>query len=431
MRVRALAMTALLLAGCVAPPAVTRDETPVSQGAEPRFSKTGPGAQDYLASDGYPKGDRTTFYTVPYLVGTLSRMDEIFEGRVVRKAATASPLRRAAAEAAITWKLGDQEYGLDDYLARNPATGLLIARGDTILVELYQYARTDTDRFTSWSMAKTVTAMLIGIAVAEGKIRSVEDTAATYAPVLAGSAYGATTLRDLLQMSSGVRFIEDYTANDDVRDLAIGSYVQGNAGGPALVTRYNNRVAPAGTRFYYASAETQTLGFVLRAVTGKPVAEYLHEKIWAPMGAEADATWLIDKSGQEATYCCLNAVLRDYARLGLLLAHDGNWRGKQLIPEAWIGDATTLRDDQPHLKPVSGQRFFGYGYQTWIFPATMIAPEKPRRMFALLGVRGQTIYVDPQTRTVLVHTAVRKQSLDPGGRETIALWAGTLRTLGD
>jgi len=167
---------------------------------------------------------------------------------------------------------------------------------------------------------------------------------------------------------------------------------------------------------------------VLRRVTGRPVAEYLQEKIWQPIGAEADATWLVDSTGQESTYCCLNAVLRDYARLGLLLAHDGNWRGRQLIPAAWIKDATTVREDQSHLRPGRATPFFGYGYQTWIFPSWILPDE--RRMFALLGVRGQAIYVDPQSRLVLVHTAVRKLSVDPGSRETSALWQSVVRTLG-
>ena len=120
----------------------------------------------------------------------------------------------------------------------------------------------------------------------------------------------------------------------------------------------------------------------------------------------------------------MNAVLRDYARLGLLLAHDGNWRGRQVIPAAWIRDATSVRPDQPHLRPRTATRFFGYGYQTWIFPGE-------RRMFAFLGVRGQAIYVDPVSRLVMVHTAVRKQAVDPGVVELGALWRGLVRELAD
>jgi CubicO group peptidase (beta-lactamase class C family) len=417
----ALAVAVLVL-GCASPAPTA--SPPMTKSGGPRFAAGGPNAEDYGSRQGYPIGDRRTFYTIPVLVGSHSHMDVVFEGRVVRKAATPAHLMRASAEPTIRWQFQGLDLTLDDYLARNPATGLLIARDDTILVERYQYGRTDRDRFTSWSMAKTVTAMLVGIAIAEGRIRSVDDLAAAYVPALAGTEYGRTSLRDLLQMSSGVRFTEEYSGEDDITKLVLDTYIQVGPGGVGAVTPFNERVAPSGTKFYYASVETQVLGFVLRSVTGRPVAEYLQEKIWDPIGAEADATWLIDRTGQESTYCCINAVLRDYARLGLLLAHEGNWRGRQIIPAAWIKDATTVRADQPHLRPGVATPYFGYGYQTWIFPGE-------RRMFAFLGVRGQAIYVDPQSRLVLVHTAVRKQSVDPGTRETGALWQSVVRTLGN
>jgi CubicO group peptidase (beta-lactamase class C family) len=271
-------------------------------------------------------------------------------------------------------------------------------------------------------MAKTVTAMLIGIALAEGRIRSVDDHAATYVPELAGTEYGRTSLRHLLQMSSGVRFVEEYRPGDDVSRLAADTFLLRGPGGAAAVTSFNERAAPSGTRFHYASVETQVLGLVLTKAVGRSVVEYLREKIWEPIGAEADATWLIDRAGQEVTFCCLNAVLRDYARLGLLLARDGSWRGRQIIPAAWVQEATTVRADQPHLRPRTATPFFGYGYQTWIFPGD-------RRMFALLGVRGQAIYIDPASRLVMVHTAVRKQPVDPGVVETGFLWGAVRRAL--
>jgi CubicO group peptidase (beta-lactamase class C family) len=221
-------------------------------------------------------------------------------------------LARAASEPAVSYEYRDQTFSIDDYLARNPTTGLLVARGDTILIERYQYARHDRHRFTSWSLAKTVTAKFVWIAIAEGRIRSVDDPA---------------------------------------------------------------------------------------------------------------ATWLIDRSGQEVTFCCLKAVLRDYARMGLLLAHNGNWRGRQIIPAAWIEDATRLRPDQPHLHPPTITRSLGYGYQVWIFAGE-------RRMFLLLGIHGQAIYVDPASRLVMVHTAVRKQARDPSLGETNALWRSLVQQLG-
>ena len=390
----------------------------------PRFAAAGPDAQELGAGAGYPTGDRATFFRIESLVGSHSHLDEVFPGRIIHKAPKPSRLVRVA-EPRITWRFQDAERSVDDYLARTPTTGLLIARGDAILVERYQYGRTDRDRFTSWSMAKTVTAMLVGIAIAEGHIRSVDDLATAYVPELAGTEYGQTSLRHLLQMSSGVRFSEAYTGSDDVSRLAASTFLLRGAGGPSAVTEFNQRATPTGTKFSYASVETQVLGLALRAATGQPPAAYLQSRIWQPIGAEADATWLVDRSGQEATYCCLNAVLRDYARLGLLLAHDGNWRGRQIIPAAWVIEATTVRADQPHLRAGVATPFAGYGYQTWILPGE-------RRMFLFSGIRGQRIYVDPRSKLVMVNTAVHKRPVDvPALREANALWMSVVSQLGD
>ena len=425
---RALPLAALVGAvACATPTVVARWEPGPTGEPGPRFNASGPHAADFGAADGYPTGTRTTFYDVGTSVGSHSHLDEIFPGRLVHRAEAASRLARAP-EPRITWRLEGEERTLNAYLARQPATGLLIARGDTILVERYQYARTDRDRFTSWSMAKTVTSMLIGIAIAEGFIRSVDDPAAAYVPELAGTEYGRTSLRHLLQMSSGVRFREDYRAgSSDIARLVLATYLRRGTGGVSAVTPFNQRLAPPGRRFSYSSAETQVLGLVLRAATGRPLAEYLEAKIWQPMGAEADATWLVDNSGQEAAFCCLNAVLRDYARLGLLLAQGGAWRGRQLIPAAWVIEATTVPEGQPYLGAVTAT--LGYGYQTWIGPLDTVADD--RRLFLLWGVRGQRIYVDPRSRLVMVHTAVHLESNDTDALgEADALWAGVVNQLG-
>jgi CubicO group peptidase (beta-lactamase class C family) len=429
-RLTAAGALAVLLIACASPaPSSQRGasgpppaESPAVSG--PRFASGGPGAEDYGASDGYPTGDRSTFFRTPFLVGSHSQLDQVFESRLVGRAPSPSPLVRAPAEPAVRYTFQGETLTLDDYLARHPATGFLIARRDTILVERYQYGRHDRHRFTSWSMAKTVTSMLVGIAIAEGHIRSVDDPAAACVPALAGTEYGRTSIRHLLQMSSGVRFVEEYSGRDDVSRLSADTFRQIGPGGVDAVTPFDVRATAAGTKFSYASVETQVLGLVLRSAVGRPVADYLSEKIWRPMGAEADATWLVDRTGQESTYCCLNAVLRDYARLGLLLAHDGNWRGRQIVPAAWIQEATTVATEQAHLRPGTATPFFGYGYQTWIFPGE-------RRMFAFLGVRGQAIYVDPVSRLVMVHTAVRRQAVDPGVVELGALWRSVVREFAD
>src|SRR5438874_2981197 len=416
-------LLAVVVGGCAAPG--SREgviaESAGLMGAAPRFAPDGPAAEECGAIDGFPTGDRTTFFRIPFLVGSHSQLDQVFEGRLVRRAETPSRLARAPSEPVVQYYFQGAAADLALYLLRNPTTGLLVARDDTILVERYQYGRNDRHRFTSWSMAKTVTSMLVGIAIAEGRIRSVDDPAAAYVPGLVGTEYGRTSLRDLLQMSSGVRFVENYSGRDDVAQLARDTFLLRGPGAVEAVTRFNDRAVPAGTKFSYASVETQVLGLVLRNAVGRPVAEYLSEKIWRPIGAEADATWLVDQAGQEATYCSINAVLRDYARLGLLLARDGNWRGRRIVPTAWIREATTVRPEQGHLKPGVATPFLGYGYQTWILPGD-------RRMFLLSGVRGQAILIDPASRLVLVHTAVRKQPAG-GSTELRYLWQSLVTTL--
>jgi CubicO group peptidase (beta-lactamase class C family) len=389
----------------------------------PVFSDSGPDAAAYGAAAGFPLGAPATASQPGNLVATYSHFDELFPARVVRRAATPWLFKRAA-EPAIAYKFRSEQYSIADYLNRNPTTGLLIVRDDTILYEHYQYARTDRDRLLSQSMAKTIAAMLIGIAVSEGKIRSVDDLASVYVPGLADTEYGNTPIRDLLHMSSGVSFTENYGGQDDVAKLSRDLFTTPRRNPVASVIQFNTRIAPPGTKWHYASVETEILGLVLRAVTGQPVADYLHDRIWDAIGTEADASWAIDGTGQEIAYCCFNATLRDYARFGRLLAHDGAWEGRQLIPRQWLLDATTVQPSDGYLAPGTATQYFGYGYQVWLLPGQ-------QRRFALIGIRGQMILVDPATKLVMVHTAVRPNpSALAANAETIALWFGVVAQLG-
>jgi CubicO group peptidase (beta-lactamase class C family) len=330
------------------------------------------------------------------LVGALSRFDQLYGGRTVAHG-TARPLKRDDKSAALN---------ADAWMAANRNTGLLVMKGDTILAERYNYDRKASDRFQSFSMAKTVVAMLVGIALDEKKIASIDDMAAKYVPELKGQPLGETSLRHLLTMSSGVQFREDYDGKDDVNVLARKTIGKQGPGGADTVDGFNKRVRPAGEKFYYSSAETQVLGLVLRAAVGKPLAEYLSERIWQPMGAEADATWLIDAGGYELGYMGINATLRDWGRLGVLLANYGAVDGKQIIPAAWVKAATT--PESPHLRPGVATFRNGYGYQTWVIDI--------EGKFALLGVRGQGVLIDPVTKVVVVHTAVHGNPRDNAGR---------------
>ncbi len=385
--------------------------------AEPEFRKDGPHADAYGIDAGYPIGSRLTQSQQRFLVGSLSHYDEIFSSRTVGKPMTAWSFRRENSLPEVHYAYQGGRYDLNDYLDRNPVTGLLIARDDMILFERYQYARTGSDRFTSQSMAKTITAMLVGIAVGEGKIRSIDDKAEVYVPALAGSAYGGTPIRALLNMSSGVEFSERYDGKDDIATLSRGLFIPGTAMGTAkLLTQFDNRTQPPGTVFHYAGSETLTLGLVLSAATGRPLADYLSEKIWQPIGAEADASWITDVFGHEVAYCCFNAVLRDYARFGRLLARDGNWDGRQVIPRQWIKDATSVRPEDGHLLPGRVSPGFGYGYQVWLLGG------EPAGTFSLRGIRGQVLFVDPVSRLIMVQASARPQPVDAGMAENTALW---------
>jgi CubicO group peptidase (beta-lactamase class C family) len=370
-------------------------------------------------AEGYPVCPPAVQAETRCLIGLVSRRDEVWPARKVVKGASARELKRAPAEPGIRYTYEGSTRGLDDYLSRNRTTGLLILKGDTILAEHYQYERTPEQRMTSMSMAKTIVAMLVGVALSEGRIQSLDDRAEKYVAELKGTPYGETPIRHLLTMSSGVRFTESYSGSDDIAMLVRLSLLAESDGGAATVLPFRTRDRAPGGRFHYASGDTQILGLVLRAATAKPLAEYLSEKIWRPMGAEADASWLIDKAGYEIGYAGVNATVRDYARLGMLLANDGALDGRQIIPAGWVLAATTPSASQ--FEPGQTGSVLGYGYQTWIVPGR-------EREFMLRGLRGQAVFVAPRSRLVLVHTAAG----DVGGSEfgeLLALWFGVVREL--
>lgn len=408
-----------LLAGCS--DWQSQNRTPVAAVAAPaqqlangiRVNPGGPDLERYTNNAGeYPRATAANWRSPAYSVDGFSRLDEILETRQVRRGDVATPWRRATSEPAVQYLIppvrGGGRADLDGYLARNPTTGLLVAVDDVIHVERYQYARGEMHRFVSFSMAKTICALLVGLAVKDGAIASIEDTAETYAPALKGSEYGRTPIRHLLTMSSGVRFREDYDGSDDAAKLSRALLF--GPGGAGAVRQFNTRDAEAGQRWYYASAETQVLGLVLTGALKRPVAEYLSERIWRPIGAEADASWVIDRTGQETTHGNFSAALRDYARLGRMLANGGKAGERQVIPADWLREMTRM-----HFNSNQTGRWFGYGFQTWIFPEN-------DGSFAFLGVRGQTLFVDPARKLVMVHTAVRPDYRDAGGAEATALW---------
>jgi CubicO group peptidase (beta-lactamase class C family) len=384
--------------------------------ALPVFSPDGPDAVAHGRERGYlVPGVAPQARRQPFMVGGFSHFDTLLAARRVPRPVGASGLARAERELALAYVHRGEQRTVEAYLERHPATGLLVLRDGVILLERYRYGRRDTHRFTSQSMAKTVTAMLVGIAVADGKIRSIDDPAGAYVREFAGTELGRTPIRALLQMASGLAFTETYDGTDDAARMSRELWQADGAGTGAVLAGFDRREAEPGTRWLYAGRDTAALGLVLARATGKSLAELLAAGIWGPIGAEADAAWVVDASGQEAAHCCLSAVLRDWGRLGLLLARDGEAQGRQVVPRDWVRAATTAGPGS-FLAPGAGGRFHGYGYQTWILPGA-------RRQFVLLGIHGQAMFVDPQARLVLVHTAVRvRPTGDPDAGELLSLW---------
>jgi CubicO group peptidase (beta-lactamase class C family) len=400
------------------------DSPATGNGADPAFSPSGPDAELYGAAEGFPIADRSlpvqpgNPLEPKYRVGAFSHFDEIYPTRRIKRAATPWTFKRSPAD--IRYSYRGKPSSLAEYLARNPVTGLLIARDDQILFEHYQYGRTDRDRLISQSMVKSITGMLIGIAVSEGAIKSVDDTPEVYVPGFKGTEYGKTPIRDLLHMSSGVEFGEDQDNGRDLDRLWIDMVLGFGArrGTISSIVQFNRRIAPPGTRFYYASIEPDVLGVVLHQAVNKSASDYLQEKVWQPIGAEADAAWLVDAEGFEVAHHAFNAVLRDYARLGRLFAHDGAWDGKQIIPAQWMIDATTTRPSDAYLAPgTTRPDAAGYGYLVWLLPGS-------RRQFAMIGLLGQYIFVEPASKLVMVQTAVDDRA------EVWRLWRNLVEQFG-
>jgi CubicO group peptidase (beta-lactamase class C family) len=378
---------------------------------------------------GYPVGAGASWYVNPYRVGSWSAMDKV-SGLPVRTVSRGTgevmPLPIAKSAPEIRYRFRNLGYTLDDYLERQRITGLLVVKNGEIVAERYRYGRGGDARFLSFSMAKSVTSMLVGIALDKGVIASLDDAAEKYAKELAGSAYGATRIRDLLHMSSGLTFTERYDGTDDIARMSRAAAT----GQPPVVEVLRSiaeRHSPPGEKFVYASAETEVLGRVLAGASGRSVAELTSEWIWQPLGAERDAFWVLSRDGQERTSGYFNASLRDWGRLGWMMAQDGRASGRQIVPRDYVLAATDPLQQPAAFRPGKATPSFGYGLQFWLFPLR-------ERTFAFQGVHGQAVFVQPSTGVVMVQTSVYEGASgrqDPAPyQERNALWLGVLQSLG-
>lgn len=380
----------------------------------------------------YPVGNGGNWLDEGMRVGSFTHQGEMqgfYHGiaNVLAPAQKPLPLPVAREEPAYRWNIG-ASHGLtvDDYLARQRVMGLIIVKDGVIQLERYQYDRKPSDRFVSESMAKSITALAVGIALGDGKIASLDDRAEKYAPKLRGTLYGGTTLRNLLRMASGARYLQTYDFTGDTRRFNIEVSRAGIESAAHLMTE---RAAEEGKLFHYASSETTMLAAVLRGATGESLSAYLTPRLWQAIGAETSALWRADRTGLEVAYGNFNATLRDYARLGTVLAYNGarpDDPARQIVPRDFLLDATDWKRVPEAFRPGKAHPYWGYGYQFWLFPGE-------RRRFAMLGVYGQSIFVDPGQHLVMVATGVNatpeagSTSLD---RERTAFWRGVVSHYG-
>ena len=278
------------------------------------------------------------------------------------------------------------DLDVDAFMEAEKVAGLLVLQDGRVRLERYGLDFGPEGRWTSFSVAKSLTSTLVGAAIADGHIESLETPITRYLPELAGGAYDGVTVRQLLTMTSGAAWNEDYTdANSDVARF----FEPRETGGMDPTLYYMRglaRAAEPGTRWHYSSGETNLVGLLVSRATGRALADYLSEKIWRSYGMERDAAWMVDAAGQEAAGCCLMASLSDWGRVGQLVLEDGVVDGRSILPEGWFDEATSRQAD-------IGVPGMGYGYQWWTFDDGT---------FAARGIFGQMIHIDPERRAVVV-----------------------------
>ncbi|MBL8286920.1 MAG: serine hydrolase [Rubrivivax sp.] len=278
---------------------------------------------------------------------------------------------------------------VDAYMAGQRSAALLIVHEGKVRLERYGLEFDAAGRWTSFSVAKSITSTLVGAALADGYIKSMDDKVSAYIPQMKGSAYDDVSVRQLLTMTSGVKWNEDY--GDPNSDVARFNNHQPEEGVDALVSylRRLPREVPAGTRWLYSTGETNLVGILLAQATGKPLAEYLSEKVWVPAGMEQPATWILSRTGREISGCCIQAATRDLARYALFVLDGARVGGRSIVPEGWLAEATSER-------AATGIPGRGYGYQWWTYADGA---------FAARGIFGQGLFIDPKRRLVIASNA--------------------------
>ncbi|MDZ4762878.1 MAG: serine hydrolase [Alphaproteobacteria bacterium] len=337
-------------------------------------------------------------------------IEDVYEVRTIAKGEAVSPLPMAATQ--IDPVIAGRS--VERFMKDHKVTGLIAIKDGEIVLEKYGEGRKPEDRWTSFSVAKSMTATLIGAAIKDRWINGLGDPVTMYIPELKGSGYDGVNIRDLLTMSSGVKWNEDYTdPRSDVSRAGAGAYDGKTNPLVAYMAKLPSEAEP-GSKFVYKTGETDLAGIVLsRALAGKSISQYASEKIWAPFGMERDAIWMVDQAGHERGGCCMSMTLRDYGRIGLFMLGGGKIGDRQVVPAGWTDEATTNR-----LSPEASARGASYGYFWW-------SREAPN--YEAIGIFGQGIAVFPEDGLVIALNSAMPRASDRKQSEAKAALFAAIR----
>jgi len=341
-------------------------------------------------------------------VQTFRNIDRLFPTRTVRRGTHVYPLPRSTAPLkGVEFTSTGKKYDLYDYMSLNRVSGLLILKDGKVAFERYELGNNETTRWMSMSVVKSITSTLVGVAIKDGYIKSIDDPVTGYLPKLSGSAYEGVTIRNLLQMASGVKWNETYTNPASDRRRMLELQLSGKPGSILQFMSTLGRTSEPGTIWNYNTGETHVVGELIHAAVKRPVAQYLSERIWSKFGMESDATWWLESpDGQEIGGSGLSATLRDYGRFGLFVMNHGLVGEEQILPEGWVTEAGAS-------KMIGGKKV-DYGYMWWV-PDASTNPVHEGSFFAS-GIFGQSIYINPAANVVIVVWSARPK---PTGTDTI------------
>jgi len=337
------------------------------------------------------------FFDKENIVENFRTADQTFGKSIIKRSGPVYQLPVKIQPIGDTYMYNGKQKSIQKFLKDNWATSFIVLKNGVIIHEQYFRGNTAKTKSISWSVSKSILSAIFGIAVKEGKI-DIEKNVNHYVPFLKGSGYEGVRIKDVLQMSSGIKFNEDYgDYNSDINRM--GRLLALNTSIDDFVKSLKRDKKP-GTYNHYVSMDTQVLGMILKNAIGQSITQYMHKKLWGPLGAESDAYWCVDNNGMELVFGALNAVARDYARFGLLYLNKGKLNGRQIVPAQWVKDSIT--PDAPHLmagRKEKGKKYVpGYGYQWWIPPIT-------DGDFVAIGIYNQYIYVNPKKRVVIVKSS--------------------------